>query len=274
MRHVLTYAFIGIVAAVFLLASSTDRGEAETRPWMVERPEPPLVFDEHCCSCDEAAALDLEAPVETVEQPEYMVSEERMVEEVVQLWEMWFDDQNAKASDPRREDFYRFAEYVVEAVRMYQDGPTDIGGQLPGAKNDHLVVGYMIAKESSVTPDAVNDSENGRGEVCLMQLHGKALAGYAPEKVLHNPKLCVLLGTRWMTHFLPKCQQDGAGGIFGSEFAWEDADWIGPLSLYAGGPRAQRKDGSCAQYGTIRERIDAVRFYRSRIDKALEYWEE
>jgi len=273
MRHALAYAVIGIVAAVFMLAGSTDRGEAETRPWMIEKP-PVLVVDEHCCSCDEAAALDLDVAVETVEQPEYMTSEARMVEEVIQLWEMWFDDEGAKDMDPRRERFQEFAEYVVDAVRMYQDGPTDIGGQLPNALNDHLVVAYWIAKESSVTPNVVNDGENGRGEVCLMQLHGKALAGYSPDKVLHNPRLCVLLGTRWIASQIPKCKQNGAGGVYGDQFAWEDSDWIGPMSVYAGGPNALKKKGKCARFGKVRERIDAVRFYRARIDRALESWEE
>jgi len=196
-----------------------------------------------------------------------------MIAEVEMLWNMYYDDDNAKATDPRRDSFEEFAGYLADAVIMYQNEPTDIGGQLPGHKNDHLVVARMVAGESSVTPDAVNDGENGHGEVCLMQLWGNALAGYSPDKVLHNPRLCLLLGTRWIASQIPKCKQQGAG-IFGDEFEWEDSDWTGPLSVYAGGPKAIKKNGTCSNFTKMRERVDSVRMFRTRIDYEMDFREE
>jgi len=254
-----------VLSTCGIAAVSSDAGHRE-QPWMKEDAATVAVIDEHCCSCDDCEQNGCDNLVEFGEKSEAEISPEQMVAEVEMLWEMWFDDENAPANDKRRQRFTEFAEYLVDAVIMYQNEQTDIGGQLPGAKNDHLVVAYMVAKESSVTYDVVGTSHEERG---LMQLHGVALAGYSPDKVQNNPRLGLLLGVRWLASFIPQCQQDGAGGIFGDEFAWEDSDWIGPLSVYAGGPRGFRKDGRCAEFRTMRDRINAVRMYRTRIDHKM-----
>jgi len=279
MKSLIALLTIGVVLLLILGAAvvpGSHKAEAREKPWLEpgeQTTEP--VFYEHCCECDyleqkDQAANDCQEIVETADIAEYQMSQERMVAEVEMLWNMWFDDEGASPADPRRDRFTEFAEYLVDAALMYRDKPTDIGGQFPGAKNDHLVLAYIAAKESSVTPDVVN--KNGKGEVCLMQLHGAALAGYASDKVLHNPRLCLLLGARWLAAQIPKCEQDGAGGIYGDEFSWEDSDWVGPLSVYAGGERGIRKDGRCARFKVMKERISAVRLYRIRIDHAMENW--
>lgn len=263
-----------IMAAAIIMFVQPAKAE---RPWMIPEEPPVIVFNEHCCSCDDCDQNSI-GVVEQVDRAESEISREKMITEVEMLWNMYFDDDNAKATDPRRDDFEEFAGYLADAVIMYQNEPTDIGGQFPGHKNDHLVVAYMAAKESSVTPDIINDSEGGKGEVCLFQLHGTALAGFDSEKVRHNPRLCTLLGTRWIAAQIPKCKQDGVN-IFKDDmnvfrFKWEDADWIGPLSVYAGGPKAIRKDGRCARFGKMRERVDAVRLFRTRIDYEMDFREE
>jgi len=272
MRNVLTYSMIGIVAAVFLIASTVNnRGDAEAEPLIDERAQEALVFDEHCCTCDDCEQNGCDDEIEAVDRAEFEISRDRMTQEVELLWQMWFDDENASMTDPRRARFTEFAEYVADAVIMYQDTPTDVGGQLPGHKNDHLIMAYMIAKESSVTHDVVGTSNE---EVGLMQLHGVSLAGYCDEKVQHNPKLGVLLGVRWLTSMLPKCASENSG-VLGAEYdAWDDYDWVGPLSVYAGGPRGYGKNGKCLHFKTMRERVDTVRIYRTRIDHEMEYWED
>lgn len=209
--------------------------------------------------------------VDFSETPEHMPSRERMVKEVVLLWDLWFDDNGASDEDPRRSKFTQLAEYIVTAVTMYQTNPTDIGGKLPGHRNDHLYIAYTAAKESSITPDL--KSKSNLGEVCLMQLHGQALAGYPPEKVRKNPKLCILLGTRWLASRIPACMNGRGEKAYGNEYGWDDSDWVGPLSFYAGGHKALKKGGGCKRFSQMEVRVDAVRFYRSRIDTLMEHWE-
>lgn len=271
MRWIGTLVVIAALMSLCGVAAVSGGGATNDRPWMEPRVEPALVFDEHCCSCDDCdqnGCDGQERPtlLNTADRPESETSRERMVLEVETLWDLWFDDEKAPLADPRRERFAEFAGYLVDAVLMYQDAPTDIGGRMPGGKDDHLMVAYMVAKESSVTYDAVGTSH---GEVGLLQIHGRALAGYSPDKVQHNPKLGLLLGVRWLASQIPKCQQEGSGSVYGDEFAWETSDWIGPLSLYAGGPNGRNRDGSCARFQSMKERIDAVRMYRTRVDYEL-----
>lgn len=269
---VIMVALLSIAGAAAWSHKPESEVAVEPKPWLQPEADDGDEYPEHCCGCDDCEQNGCEeiGEEEAASTDSRPVSRDQMIREVEMLWDMWFDDEGAKDSDPRRERFPEFAEYVADAVIMYQNTQTDIGGQLPKHKDDHLVMAFMAAKESSVTFDVVGTSHQ---EVGLMQLHGVALAGYAPEKVQHNPKLGVLLGVRWLTAQLPKCEQEGAG-IFGDQFAWETSDWIGPLSVYAGGPNGIRKDGRCARFSKMRERIDKVRFYRTRIDHALEYGEE
>lgn len=265
MRNAILICLTLVLFSVFgIAAASVGGAEEQGADPLVLGPAaaPALIFDEHCCSCDvcgEGAPF-----IGHADRAEYEISEEQMVEEVVMLWQMWFDDEGAKKYDRRRDRFTEFAEYVVDAVVLYQDTPTEIGGQLPGSRNDHLMVAVMIAKESSVTYDVEGRSHQERG---LMQVHGKALAGYSPEVVQKNPKLGILLGVRWIAAQIPKCRTD-------EELGWEDADWAGPLSRYAGGQRGMRADGTCARFTTIRERVRMMQFYRARIDREMEHWRD
>lgn len=203
--------------------------------------------------------------------PEYEVPRARKVQEVVTLWELYFDDENAPKADPRRSHFEEWAALLVEAVEMYTGNPTDIGGQFPGHKNDHIMYAYtIVAKESSVTPDVVN--EDGQGEVCFAQLHGQSLAGYDPEKVRHNPRLCLLLGARWLASRIPAC--DPTKDPLGFVSEWGDWDWVGPLSFYAGGPRALKKGGGCKQFDKMKERVEKMVFYRTRVDRKLRFYDD
>ncbi|MEA3225048.1 MAG: hypothetical protein U9Q07_03795 [Planctomycetota bacterium] len=261
-RLVIVTVLVLVAAIVILLALPAEAD----RPWMAPEEPPIIIIDEHCCTCDDCDQNGCKE-VEEVDRAESEMPRERMIEEVALLWTMYFDDDNAPVRDKRRGKFDEYAEHLVDAVIMYQNTPTDIGGQLPGHKNDHLVMAYIVAKESSVTYDVVGTSNE---EVGLMQCHGKSLAGYSPERVQHNPRLGLLLGVRWLTSQLPKCEQEGSG-VFGETFAWEDSDWIGPLSVYAGGQNAIRKNGTCAHFKKSKERVDAVRMFRTRIDYEMDF---
>lgn len=243
--------------AVLILCGSSAGGgtdpPAVVHSWLIPESE---------CSCADRAWQDCDDPEPEPDDAvpvEDRVSRDQMVREVVALWEMYFDDDRAPADDPRRARFEEHARDLADAVILYQDEPTDIGGQLPGHRDDHLIVAYMVAKESSVTYDAIGTSH---GEVGLLQLHGVSLAGYQLEQVQHNPRLGLLLGVRWLAAQLPKCRRQE--DLY--DVGWTTEDWTGPLSLYAGGPKAIRKDGTCSRYGTMRDRVARVRLYRTRID--------
>ncbi len=184
--------------------------------------------------------------------------------EVEMLWELFYDDDGAKRTDPRRAKFGQYAEYVVNAVTMYQDNPTDIGGQLPKHKNVHLFFALIIAKESSVTNGVV-----GRlGEVGLMQLmpgNRGALAGYPASKVKNNPELNIFLGGRWLAYVTQECP---GTDVFDPD--WDDFDWVKPFSVYAGGMNAKRKDGTCRSFTIAGDRVRLVVMYRTRIDHLAE----
>ncbi len=184
------------------------------------------------------------------------------------LWETFFDDESARPSDKRRDRFHEFAEYLVDIVIMYQNKPTDIGGQLPKHRNVHLLFATMVTIESSVDHTVVGPGP--RHEVGLLQCHGEALVGYDPATVRRNPRLGLLLGIRWAASKVPKCPRKDI-----LDQGWDDYDWLGPLSLYAGGAaRAKRKNGTCKHFPVSRKRVDRTLMYRTRIDYAFRYWKE
>ncbi|MCK4792578.1 MAG: hypothetical protein KAV87_53105 [Desulfobacteraceae bacterium] len=184
---------------------------------------------------------------------------EQMIAEVVMLWEMFFDDENASPSDPRRMKFQEYASYLVDSILLFQDRPTAIGGQLPKSNNLHALIATMVTFESSVTSGVIGMYKNKR-EVGLMQVHGKALAGFTREQVVSNPKLGLLLGIRWLAAQIPTCYPHGAPDYFSYE------DWLGPLSVYAGGPNAIRGNGSCKRFDISRKRVNRMMMYEKRID--------
>jgi len=259
-------AWLPFAVILMLGAASTDPATAV--PTVSEQPSDRNIFDEHCCTCDECAVPRCDM-VELVDRPEFEISREQMVREVVMLWNMFFDDSHASADDSRRQAFDSLAEHLVNAVMLYQDKRTDLGGIMPGHKNDHLIVAFMVARESSVIADVQNTRPNSKGEVCLLQLHGAALAGHTKKEVRSNPELCLMLGVRWIASQIPHCQQ-----VPNMIDEWTDDDWVGPLSLYAGGPNALRKDGRCREFSQIRSRVQAVKMYRMRIDVEMERHED
>lgn len=184
------------------------------------------------------------------------------VNELISLWDMMFDDDKASSDDPRRNNFQEYATYLVEAIETYENQATDIGGQLPESEDTHILLGVMVKKESSVVSDIIGKL----GEVGLLQIHGQALNGYEPGLVKENPKLGLLLGVRWFAYQTSLCKSDRVPADIEP---WRLDDWAGPLSVYAGGPKAiNKKTGKCYHYKVATNRIKLAKFYKVRI-KAL-----
>lgn len=198
-------------------------------------------------------------PVEPEVKVKDLMTRGVMIEENVMLWDMFFDDDGAKATDVRRGRFREYAEYVADAVLMYQ-GDTDIKGKIPKHRNVHLLVGTMMTIESSVTFDVVGPAP--RFEVGMLQLHGRALAGFKRDKVKKNPQLGVLLGVRWLAAQIPVCYPDGT-----DQETWTDESWLGPLSVYQAGEKvAVAKNGKCHRLSVAKKRVRLTKMYRARID--------
>jgi len=179
------------------------------------------------------------------------------IKEVVALWNAYYDDESISKKHKRRASFGTYAGYLVDAVRMYQEQDTDIGGRLPNDRHTHLVVATMAALESGVRPKVVGKS---RGEVGLLQIHGKlALNGYTKKQVQRNPRLGLLLGVRWLAYHTQFCKTNKKG----------IDKWTKTLSLYGAGLSAGRKkDGTCKQIWMARRRVRLTKFYSTRIKSA------
>jgi hypothetical protein len=184
-----------------------------------------------------------------------------MTSEIVQVWTMFYEDEMAPADDPRRQYFEEYAGYLADYILMYEQIPTDIGGQLPVSNDTHILLATLITKESSVTADVVGPAP--RFEVGLMQLHGVALAGYDPEVVRNNPKVGVMLGVRWFAYQTSLCKPTR---IPSDNDGWRLEDWIGPISAYAGGPNAiNKRTGKCYSFGLAKDRVALTRLYKTRL---------
>ncbi len=267
---VVVFLIVNAIATWLMAETIPERVRGDATPWMQEEP---FHGEDYGPICEELAwgakvyyvwddePLVFGETLEPEDRAEYEYDYNLMIAEIEELWTMFFDDDNAKDRDKRRDRFNDHATDLADAVVMYQDAPTDIGGQLPMHENVHLLMAWMVAKESSITYDAVGD----KGEVGLMQImpnNRKALAGYSPDQVQHNPKLGLLLGVRWMAAMIEECPDTDVFDV-----GWSDHSWLGPLSVYAGGPNAIRKNGTCKVFKTARERIARVLMYRSRIEQ-------
>jgi hypothetical protein len=182
---------------------------------------------------------------------------DRMILDITAVWEMFLDDANIGPNDSRWQMIPIHAKELADAIITYQNEPTDIGGRLPKHRTTHILMAVMVTKESSLRHKA----KGGLGEVGLMQIHGRALAGYNPNVVRHNSRLGVTLGVRWFAAQMDKCK-----GYEKPRENWRTNDWIQPLSLYAGGPNAiSKKTGHCKRFRIAKERINLTKLYLTRI---------
>jgi len=198
---------------------------------------------------------------EIITQP---TAKEKMITDIIAVWTMFLDDAKCNKKDPRRKDFPIFAEELADAIIMYQDNPTDIGGQLPKEREISILLAVNVTKESSLYSNLVG--ADPRNEVGLMQVHGVALAGYNPKLVQENSRLGLLLGVRWFASRMNKCKTNR---VSGDNVSFRIEDIIGPQTLYQAGGKAL-KNGKCQKYGVARKRINLTKLYISRIDTATQ----
>lgn len=183
-------------------------------------------------------------------------SREQMVEEVVAVWNFWYDDDGVKPNhriNKRRKNFHIYAEYLVEAVRYYQEYETNKGGQLPMDENTHIVMAVMVAAETSVRPEVIGKS---RGEVGLLQVHGHALQGHKKHEVIDSPWLGVWLGTRWIAYHTQFCHPRTEN----------ISKWKQYISVYGAGLYGGRyRNGECKEISLAKRRVRIAKSYSKRI---------
>lgn len=231
--------------------------ERVERPWMAETTDP-----DHGCSCVECSWMPCHAPVPEADMPEYIGSRDEIVNEIVLYWQIFFEDEDAPMLDKRRARFEWYANLVYDAVRYYQEHETDIGGRLPRCRGAFQLAASIVTFESSVNHTVVGSEP--RLEVGLFQVHGRALAGYKRDAVRKNAWLGVRLGVRWLASRIPMCYPDGI-----NDAAWNDGDWMGPMSVYAAGDNGMW-NGKCLKLRVARKRIDRMIEYRERIGFGIE----
>jgi hypothetical protein len=179
---------------------------------------------------------------------------QEMINEIVAMWNMWLDDHGLSKDEPRRKRFPKYAEYIVDAVRLYQTKELYIGGKLPMGRNVHLIIASMAIYETAVRHWIVGWK---KGEVGLLQIHGVALMKYKPEKVRYNPRLGIKLGVRWLAYHTQFCTPNPTDDI---------DQWAEVLSLYSAGiNRGMKPDGTCKRISVAEDRANTAKEYAERI---------
>lgn len=233
---------IGLFAIFFMCTSPPLEQTKPIKPWLVET-KTEIIHEE----------ID--------QEPEEINPKDQKIEEVVSIWRMFFDDQGASPDDDRRKYFYIYAKDLIDVLEVYQDPDNDSRAWLPKHKSTHSLLATMITLESSVTYNVVGRSNKERG---LLQVHGRALAGYKPKQVQNSPRLGLLLGVRWLASLMSECPETIEKLESGN---WETEDWLKPLSVYTSGPNA-KKYGRCKELSTARRRVNLTKLYMTRLKAA------
>jgi hypothetical protein len=163
---------------------------------------------------------------------EFAVERDTAIQEVSSYWTYIFDKETCPTNDWRRQKFNEWASWLVDAIRDYQSEKNNTELKLPNYRYLHLLIAYIVYKESSVNPNVIG---NRFGEVGFLQLHGVSLNGYLPEVIIETPQLGMQLGIRWLAYTYNQC------GKLDNTLD----SWLGPLALYAAGPKA-KTNGKCS----------------------------
>lgn len=246
-------ALIGFVTVVVFLIGENSKASADVaKPWMEKKEEVIPEIEKQELKCDE---IEISKPLKAEDVPEFGISKESMVEEIIFIWEEFFKDERVPPTDIRRDSFGQMANWLADAILIYQYSETDIGGKLPIHPSTHRLLAVMTTFECSVTP---NVKRGRKGEVGPLQVMGAALGGYKEEEVDKNDRLGFILGARWLAVAIRDCYPDGYE-------EWDEDMWNGPMSWYAAGSRAIRADGTCKNIKQAKDRLTKVKMYKSRI---------
>lgn len=190
----------------------------------------------------------------------YAVSDATAIEDIVFVWQMLFDKANAKKNDWRRAKFQEYATEMVKILRYYQNPNMDKNireWSMPDNRFTHILIAYMIYRESSVDPTVI--AKSSLKEVGLLQVHGKALKGHSREEVVGDYRLGIWLGIDWMARMINEC------GMSIEDFE-KPTDWLGPLANYGAGARKAMKNGKCStKFFFAKERVRDSKHLMSRI---------
>lgn len=250
------------LSLIFTACSQTDKNIHKVKPKVKHHVETTLVVKHEINK-----TIDTELDTKLAKVEISLTNREIMVNEIKEVWELFFKDYNIKQTDPRRAHFDEYSNYIANSIIMFQNNDININGhisRLPKHRSVHLVIATVITKESSVNHTVIGAAP--RFEVGLMQIWGVALNGYNPDTVRKNPELGVILGIRWMTHMLSQCKtyrmkEDKEG--------WRNTDWLGPLTMYGAKPKnvwKDRKKKICKVFPHAKERVELLNMYETRID--------
>jgi hypothetical protein len=184
------------------------------------------------------------------------LKKEKKIREIEETWTVIFDEAGASPDDDRRMYFRLYAETIVEILEEFQNKDSKTvkitGVELPKNELIHILIAYIVYRESSVNPTVVG--KKPRREVGLMQAWGRALMGFSREEVRKDFELGLFLGIHWLGTMIQECKID-------VDSMQTINSWKGPLSLYGAGPKRAIKNGRC---------LTNFRFANRRIKKTKE----
>lgn len=196
--------------------------------------------------------------IEVKEKEKYFdhsVEKNRMIQEIHETWENIFDSVNASPDDDRRSLFNYYATLTSDVIRKYQNKNYYSKFYLPNNRYTHILISWMIYKESSVNHLAI--SKTKRREVGLLQVWGAALKKKSRKEVLSNPKLGLELGISWLAENIYDCKMENK--------IKRIEDWGGVLSYYGMGPRAKKGNKCSPNFLFSKKRIKFAKKFRNML---------
>lgn len=190
---------------------------------------------------------------------------ESQVRDIILVWELAFEAKGV-STERIRHKFPVYARYISDAVDIYKR-PHQIEDRriwLPNHRSTHIIAAVVAFMESRLRHKTIGEAHR---EVGIFQVHGKALAGFKRKEVRNSPELGILLGVRWLTYSLSQCSKSRRKILRGKP--WSINDWLGPISVYAAGPKVIQSKGKCRVLRLTRYRISMVRKLMRKIDRKL-----
>jgi hypothetical protein len=187
------------------------------------------------------------------------ITHNQMVDDIVNVWTIWLDENGAPPADKRRKNLSKYANELADAIEVYQSDNSDVDSQLPKERTTHILLATMVTLESSINPTKVGKKRN---EVGMLQIHGGGLAGYSRNEVKRSSALGLMLGVRWLALMVrdarPSLDKIRTG-------KWKTRDWLLPLSLYASGPEALDDKGNIVVVWPAKRRLGRAQMYMARL---------
>ena len=200
------------------------------------------------------------------------VSVVQMQQEIVTMWNTWYQEQDAWTKNKLKENkknWPELAEELAKSVKRYQHKSVQVydwkdkTARLPIGKDAHLMAGMMAIFETKVRNDMVGEL----GEIGILQCHPRwclirnnelnqlpmrARKNYAKE----HPRLNLDAAVNHLTVSYGICNKK----------IRRLNDWVYPVAHYGAGTLAL-ENGQCTKKDFTKARVQKMQSYRKKIRK-------